>query len=133
MPITSKVGVNSAHWVLMVSFLLAFATENIQYSCPHHLPHPFSVVTRLKLMLALLRSPDCCGFPLEAMKLEGSIKYFFPLHDPVEREVTYKLYVADFWFMLISMQLLRRQWLSLTQPPWHQPVDLVRNYFGEKV
>ena len=79
---------------------------------------PFPESTRLKLVaLLLIAGISQGGADLEprSLLLEKTIVGYFPLHD---YEVKKRL-AAD-W----------TNWFSL---PWNQPVDAVRDYFGEKI
>ena len=80
--------------------------------------HPFSAVHRIKILMDILQSPvgsKGCGLNLQALVDAGSLLAVFPLHSEKEREA------------------LRAAWLGVHIVPWKQPINSIRDYFGEKV
>lgn len=78
----------------------------------------FRGVDRLKLISSILSAPvKSGGCHLDMLKLikNKAIIGFFPLHDIVE------------------IKILEERWLRFFQPPWLQHVDVVKDYFGEKI
>lgn len=77
----------------------------------------FRGVDRMKLihMIISYGGEGGCGLdPPQLLKDECLLAYS-PLHDMVE------------------LMSLESQWLQFAQWPWHQPVDAVKDYFGEKI
>ena len=56
-----------------------------------------------------------CGFELAKLQEKGCIIGFFPLHD-IGAKIT-----------------LEKRWLAITSLPSQQPMDMIKDYFGEKV
>ncbi|CAM9434451.1 unnamed protein product [Discosporangium mesarthrocarpum] len=79
---------------------------------------PFRGVDRLKIIHDILVAKRAdMGCNLDVLRLVKSkcIMAFFPLHDKVE------------------LRALQLRWLKFFQWPWDQPVDDVKDYFGEKI
>lgn len=80
--------------------------------------HPFSSIIRIKLIMDIIQGDDidCCSLNLRKLVKDGtdSILKYFPLHDDSLRDD------------------LERNWLSFRVHPWQQPIDDVKDYFGEK-
>lgn len=77
----------------------------------------FRSVDRLKLIHLIISygGEGGCGLdPAQLLKDECILAYT-PLHD------------------MVSLKLLEAKWLTFLQWPWHQPVDEIKNYFGEKI
>jgi hypothetical protein len=62
-----------------------------------------------------LKEDFCCGMNLAELVKDGSLLAYYPLHDRQAREV------------------LKEHWLNWNVQPWQQPLDAVREYFGEKI
>lgn len=92
------------------------ANQEIFESCPGR-NHPFSGNIRLKLLVSIFRDDGelCCGFNLESLIEDGSLIGHYPLHNRATREV------------------LCQNWLPWSIPPWGQPIDAIKDYFGEKI
>ncbi|CAM9350095.1 unnamed protein product [Choristocarpus tenellus] len=79
---------------------------------------PFRGVDRLKICYGILVAKKAdMGCNLDVLKLVKSkcVMAFFPLHDKIE------------------LRALQFRWLNYFQFPWNQPIDDVKDYFGEKV
>ncbi|CAM9104726.1 unnamed protein product [Ectocarpus sp. 13 AM-2016] len=79
---------------------------------------PFRGTDRLKLLYSILVAKTAdSGCNLDILRLVKSkcLLAFFPLHDKVE------------------LRALQRKWLQYFRPPWKEPIDDVKNYFGEKI
>jgi hypothetical protein len=74
-------------------------------------------VDRLKLMRLILTSkrPGGCGLDVDLLQKKQCFMTMYPLHD------------------LLELSELEIKWLVLLQFPWHQCVDDVKDYFGEKI
>lgn len=89
----------------------------------HGYQHPFSDLLRIKMIFSIITSNDdgCARLNLRSMKSDDkdpkkcSIIGYFPLHNAQ---------VVDD---------LERRWLSWKVRPWEQPLDDIKEYFGEKV
>eukprot|EP01038_Epipyxis_sp_PR26KG_P011021 gene11021-14802_t len=82
---------------------------------PEHLM--FRGVDRLKLMHSIISSfgpGGACLDPYQLLKDECILSYS-PLHDMVE------------------LQALEAQWVNVFSFPWSQPIDEIKDYFGEKI
>lgn len=78
----------------------------------------FRGVDRLKLIAIIIAARIAdggCFIDVYRLIKDGCMIAFFPLHDVVE------------------LRELEEKWLRLCQPPWLQHVDLVKDYFGEKI
>lgn len=78
----------------------------------------FRSVDRLKLILSIIKSSHNeggCNLDIYKILQEGGIIGSFPIHDKLE---------------VLNLQ---DKWLVFWQWPWDQPIDDVKNYFGEKV
>lgn len=78
----------------------------------------FRGVDRMKLIAGILKArPEDGGAFLDVYRLMKSecLLAFFPLHDFVE------------------LRELEEKWIRFVQAPWRQNVDLVKDYFGEKI
>jgi hypothetical protein len=78
----------------------------------------FRGVDRLKLIYGIIAAKQYdggCSLDIYKMSKEGALLGFFPLHDHVE------------------LHTLEEKWLQFFQWPWNQPVDPVKDYFGEKI
>eukprot|EP01035_Chromulina_nebulosa_P017620 gene17620-23197_t len=74
--------------------------------------HPFSTLIRLKLIVSILEYSGEGGLGLE---IDTAFEDCFPLHNPMERDE------------------LARYWLNWSVRPWDQPIERIKEYFGEKV
>jgi hypothetical protein len=75
-------------------------------------------VDRLKLMSGIIAgriNDGGCHLDVYRLMRDKCMLGFFPLHDMVE------------------LKGLEEKWLRLLQPPWKQHVDVVKDYFGEKI
>lgn len=78
----------------------------------------FRGVDRLKLINSIIAArKNDGGCHLDILKLikERCLLGYFPLHDMVE------------------LKTVEERWLRFFQPPWKQHVDVVRDYYGEKI
>lgn len=78
----------------------------------------FRGVDRLKLIANIIksrRSEGGCALNIQKLINSGAIIAFFPLHDAVE------------------LKTLEEKWLKFFELPWHQNLDIVKDYFGEKI
>lgn len=87
------------------------------FELPPGMHHPFAGSIRLKLLVSIFRDEGelCCGLNLESLIEDGSIIAHFPLHNRASR-----------------LQLTEN-WLPWSIPPWGQPIDSIKSYFGEKI
>jgi hypothetical protein len=60
-------------------------------------------------------SKHACGLDMDSYKEEGQIVAYFPCHDKS------------------STLELKRLWFSCSVQPWEQPIDEIKDYFGEKI
>lgn len=77
----------------------------------------FRSVDRLKLIHMIINyhgKGGCCLEPAQLVR-DKCIRAYFPLHDMVE------------------LHSLEEEWLTFFALPWYQPVDRVKDYFGEKI
>jgi hypothetical protein len=79
--------------------------------------HPFRSLDRIKLVMEVMESDEEWGGGLEIFNLmqNGSILSCYPMRD---------IKVA---------RRLDREWLPYHVRPWQQPIDDIRDYFGEKI
>lgn len=63
----------------------------------------------------LSSSPPGAGLNISKLIASKAVLAAFPLHDYEE---------------LKSLQL---RWLNLYDPPWKQPINEIKNYFGERI
>lgn len=78
----------------------------------------FRGVDRLKLIAMIIAAREGeggCNLDVYNMIKNKCMIAFFPMHDAVE------------------LRELEEKWLRFCQPPWKQHVDIVKDYFGEKV
>lgn len=77
----------------------------------------FRAVDRLKLIHSIIESKakGCSGIDIYKLVRTNAILAYFPLHDIVE------------------LRSLESKWMHFFQAPWRQEVDLVKDYFGEKI
>lgn len=80
----------------------------------------FKGVDRIKLIISILQSkqsdsPPGCGMNLREMVVKKAVLGQFPLHDYDE------------------LKVLQMKWLKLYAYPWSQPVDDIKDYFGERI
>ena len=77
----------------------------------------FRGVDRLKLITMIITStgPGGCGLDVRKLLKHRAILAYMPLHDMVE------------------LRALEAQWLTFFDMPWNQPVDQIKDYFGEKI
>lgn len=77
----------------------------------------FRGIDRMKLIHSIITSFNVGGCYLDPYQLikDKCILSYNPLHDMVE------------------LREIESEWISLLDWPWNQPLDKVRNYFGEKI
>jgi len=78
----------------------------------------FRGVDRLKLIMSIMEADvkdDGCSFKLRDLIAKGAVLAIFPLHDDLE------------------LHALQHQWLASFTMPWNQPLEAVKDYYGEKV
>jgi len=77
----------------------------------------FRGVDRMKLMNMIIESkgPGGCGLDIRQLMKDEAILTYMPLHDMVE------------------LRALESNWLKFFAWPWNQPVDQIKDYFGEKI
>lgn len=78
----------------------------------------FRPVDRLKLLMSIFaakRSEDGCNLDINKLVQDKCILQAGPLHDHVE------------------LRILEEKWIKLLSLPWSQPLDDVKDYFGEKI
>lgn len=91
--------------------------RSYMFSNAPFLKHPFSPTIRTKLILSIIQSSGEQGCHLNVRKLiaEGSMLAVFPLHDDRIRKQ------------------LQKNWFGWSVHPWRQPIDDIKDYFGEKI
>lgn len=79
--------------------------------------HPFRTVDRIKIIMEILQSDADWGAGLElySLKSSGSLVTYYPLREHK------------------CMRALDRDWMPWSIMPWEQPIDDIRDYFGEKI
>jgi hypothetical protein len=78
----------------------------------------FRGIDRLKLIYSIISARKMdggCNLDVYKMKAKAAVLSFFPLHDRME---------------LLQLQ---EKWLQFCQFPWDQPIEEVKDYFGEKI
>lgn len=78
----------------------------------------FRPVDRLKLLMSIFvakRSEDGCNLDINKLVQDGCVLQAGPLHDHVE------------------LRIIEEKWIKLISLPWDQPLNDVKDYFGEKV
>jgi len=77
----------------------------------------FRGVDRLKLINSIITANQkgCARLDMSRLLKENCIEAYFPLHD------------------LVELRELEKVWLLFFQFPWHQNVNAVKDYFGEKI
>ena len=78
----------------------------------------FRGVDRLKLIFNILKAKKYeggCHLDIYRLLQDQCIVGFFPLHDHVE------------------LHELEKNWLQFFQWPWNQPVEQIKDYYGEKI
>ena len=65
--------------------------EKIQFVKAKGLEHPFDTISRLKILMSIIKSThkDGCGLDLANLKITGDVKDYFPLHEELERHVSH--------------------------------------------
>lgn len=79
---------------------------------------PFKRSTRLKLIYYMIQAPSSEGglnYPVERMLKRNKILSLYPMHDKN------------------SLQTLTTNWLNPWTLPWKQPMNHIKEYFGEKI
>ncbi|EQC28357.1 hypothetical protein SDRG_13904 [Saprolegnia diclina VS20] len=75
----------------------------------------FAPVERMKLIESIIVSHECCNLDLDALCMDGSILACYPLHN--EDEIKH----------------LAKSWIPKVAAPWTQPIEEIRDYFGERI
>ena len=78
----------------------------------------FRGVDRLKLIQRVMEADvkdDGCSFKLRDLIAKNCVVAIFPLHDDLE------------------LHALQHQWLASFAMPWDQPLEAIKDYYGEKV
>ncbi|KAF0737038.1 hypothetical protein Ae201684P_000140 [Aphanomyces euteiches] len=75
----------------------------------------FAPVKRMKLIESIIISKECCDLDLDKLILNGSILACYPLHNEDE------------------IAILAKDWIPACKAPWDQPLDNIRDYFGERI
>ena len=78
----------------------------------------FRSVDRLKLIQGIMEADPKkkgCALVLKELVAKGACLAIYPLHDDDE------------------LQTIQDRWLTYSEPPWKQPISMVKDYFGEKV
>ena len=78
----------------------------------------FRSVDRLKLIEGIMEADPKkrgCNLQLKELLARGACLAIYPLHDDDE------------------LQTIQDRWLTPCDPPWAQPIVMVKDYFGEKV
>ena len=86
---------------------------------PHGYQTPFRESVRLKVILAIISGPTRfggCDISMRKKLANKEVLGFFPLHNMKKRHELNELWLGNRW-----------------QMPQHQPFDLIKNYFGEKI
>ena len=86
---------------------------------PHGYHTPFRESVRLKVALAIISGPKRlggCDISMRKKLANKEVLGFFPLHNMKKRHELNELWLGNKW-----------------QMPQHQPFDLIKNYFGEKI
>lgn len=81
-------------------------------------PDPFKRSIRLKLiyyMIQALSSEGGLNYPVERMLKRNKMLSLYPMHDKN------------------SLQVLTTNWLNPWTLPWKQPMNHIKEYFGEKI
>jgi len=79
---------------------------------------PFTGVMRVKLIISIMEARQLdqgCGLNLRELMLRKCLLAQFPIHDYDE------------------LKALQKKWLKLFEFPWSQPIDAVKDYFGERI
>lgn len=79
---------------------------------------PFKRSTRLKLIYYMIQASSSEGglnYPIERMLKRNKILSFYPMHDKN------------------SLEILTTNWLNPWTYPWKQPMNHIKEYFGEKI
>eukprot|EP01035_Chromulina_nebulosa_P019508 gene19508-25404_t len=88
------------------------------YSITDTIKSIFKPIDRIKLIISIINakpSDGGAGLPLNDMVLKEVIMAAMPLHDYEE------------------LKALQKRWLILWAYPWDQPVDDIKDYFGERI
>ena len=78
----------------------------------------FRGVDRIKIIMSILESAvhnDGCGLNLNRLCVEKAVLAVYPLHDDDE------------------LLMLQSKWITAFAWPWNQPIERVKDYFGEKI
>ncbi|RHY28036.1 hypothetical protein DYB32_006913 [Aphanomyces invadans] len=75
----------------------------------------FPPVKRMQLIESIIISKECCDLDLDKLILNESILACYPLHNEDE------------------VKILARDWIPVFRMPWNQPLDSIREYFGERI
>ena len=78
----------------------------------------FRGVDRIKIIMSILESAvhnDGCGLNLNRLCVEKAVLAVYPLHDDDE------------------LLMLQSKWITAFAWPWNQPIERIKDYFGEKI
>ena len=79
---------------------------------------PFKRSTRLKLIYYMIQAATHEGgmnYPVEKMLKKNKMLSLYPLHDKN------------------ALDILTKNWLNFCTLPWNQPINHIKEYFGEKI
>jgi hypothetical protein len=91
-----------------------------RYKLTSTIDSPFRNIDRIKLINEIFRQPATgdvpgCGFELSRLQAKGCLLGYFPLHD------------------MSAKISLERRWLAINTLPNQQPIEQIKDYFGEKI
>eukprot|EP01038_Epipyxis_sp_PR26KG_P012812 gene12812-17175_t len=91
-----------------------------QYPALNDRKHIFRNVDRIKLIISIIEAktnvtPPGAGLNIRELVVNKVLLAAFPLQD------------------YDQLDQLQKRWLKIHAPPWKQPVDEIRNYFGERI
>ena len=82
--------------------------------------HPFNANARIKVTIHIIEADltlgkHACGLDMDTLVENNEIVAYFPCHDKSEAS------------------LLKKSWFVCSVQPWEQPIDDIKEYFGEKI
>jgi len=91
-----------------------------RYKLSSTIDSTFRNIDRIKLINEIFRQPATgdvpgCGFELSRLQAKGCLLGYFPLHE------------------LSAKIALERRWLAINTLPSQQPIEQIKDYFGEKI
>jgi hypothetical protein len=91
-----------------------------RYKLSSTIDSPFRNVDRVKLINAIFQQPATgdvpgCGFELSRLQEKGCLLGYFSLHD------------------MPNKIALEKKWLAINSMPHQQPIEQIKDYFGEKI